>query len=196
MPGKSHNLCGKEFIEDLNKIVKPTSCFDVGVGEGKMGKLVKKNFPECNTVGFEIFNEYILKEKENIQPYYDYIQQADFYEWIKKNNDWSVDLIIFGDVLEHFMKSQVIDILDLCKTRCKWIMALIPLDYQQNTIAGNIHEGHLSEITLRDLMNYNIFHYSKRNADIKTWKITYYLIRGHIALNEKAKFKHKFPENH
>lgn len=190
MGGESNQTFDKELVQDLVSQVQPNSCFDVGIGDGKMMKLVKGVFPECTVIGFEVFLANIKPEEYNGA--YDSIQHTDFYKWIENNNDWEVDLIVFGDVLEHFMKSKVIDILDLCRTRCKWIIAKIPLNYKQHSIYGNLYEGHLSEISLQDLDHLNIVHYLKKEID--EWSMTYYLIRGGLNLDTESQFKHKFPE--
>lgn len=172
MPASCSN-CDHLFINDLVNIIKPASCFDVGCGYGKTGYLVKSQMPNTHITGFEVYPKYIDDQKDNLSKVYDEIIINDFYLWIQNNVDWQVDLIVFGDVLEHFMKSKVFDILDMCSYRAKWIVIKVPLNYLQNTYDNNINEAHLSTIKLHELaLSYNIVHYAQVGI------IHYYLIKG------------------
>ena len=171
----SYDNCDPIFINDLLNIICPNSCFDVGCGYGKSGHIIKTHFPQCQLVGFEIYQKYIEDEKHNLFLHYSQIHNEDFYAWIQNNVDWQVDLVVFGDVLEHFFKSKVYDILDMCRYRTKWIVINVQIDYLQNTYDGNIHEAHVSTITLQELVVSNdIVHYAKIG------QICYYLIKGLI----------------
>ncbi len=168
----SHDFCDPLFLYDVRNTIKPQTCFDVGVGYGKTGSLIKQVAPNCRISGFEIHQQYIDDRKEHLETLYDSIIAADFYEWMQKNVDWKVDLIVFGDVLEHFLKSRALDILDVSIYRSKWIVIKAPVSYCQESHEGNIFEAHLSNILLKDLASYNIIHYAKVQF------MTYYLIKG------------------
>ena len=172
----SFNHTDEYFISDLKEIIKPSICFDVGTGYGKRGRIVKSLYPDCKIIGFEFFKKYVDEKKEELKRYYNNIYICDFYDWIQKNVDWKADLIVFGDVLEHILKSRVYDILDMCLNRCRWIVIITPVGIRQNNVQDNIKEAHISIISLADLYKYNIYHYLKKGP------LTYYLIRGNLPL--------------
>jgi len=172
MPGISSSTCDSEVLRDL-ALVMPTTCFDVGTGEGKMGRFVRRVAPSCEITGFEVFEANVPRGAP-----YNRIEKVDFYDWVSQNRDWSVDVVIFGDVLEHFMRSQVFDILDICTARSKWIIVKIPILFHQNSFGGNPHEAHVAEIALDDMKRYDIRNYAKKWDRDQSFFMTYYLIRG------------------
>ena len=171
----SLNECESYFIDDLQNTINPKFCIDVGIGYGKTGQIIRQTHPDCHITGFEIFSKYLADAKDDLDSWYDTIISEDFYQWIQNNVDWSVDLIVFGDVLEHFFKSKVYDILDMCKHRTRWIAIKTPIKYLQNSYDNNIHEAHISTISLNDLVSYDLVHYVKKDS------IAYYLIRGLVS---------------
>ena len=63
MPDSS-NACDIYFENDLKSVIRPKSVFDIGVGYGKSGKIVKRLFPDAEITGFEIFKKYIDDKQE------------------------------------------------------------------------------------------------------------------------------------
>jgi len=188
--GTSSNLLDKECFDDITNLVRPTTCLDIGVGMGKFGKFIKKNDKKCKVIGFELCECKVDFSKKHLEDKYDLIINEDFWQWIhksiyrqkivnsknikalEKELNWSSDLVVFGDVLEHMLKSRVFDVLDFCEYRTKWMTLVIPLNLRQGS--------HASSITLDDLKKYNIVHYVKKDF------LTYYLIRGMVPLKEKT----------
>lgn len=156
------------IVSDADQI-QPQVIFDVGVGVGKIGSLLKA--PGRTIVGFEVFPQYITNL---VRPFYSDIRIQDFVEFANTEFDWSADLIVFGDVIEHFSHSEAIDVLETCNYRCKYIAIQTPLSYLQNSMEGNKHEAHRCVIGLQDLMRYNIVHYVKDESV----NIIYCLIKG------------------
>ena len=171
MPVSSNLLDGtvKNDIESL----KPKRIFDVGVGYGKMGKIIRSLNYDCEITGFEFYKQHIEENEQEINKNYDKIIIGDFYDWLKENVDWDVDLIIFGDSLEHSFKSIALDMVDMCEYRTKWLMMTIPLDYWNvNHEKWPRKEAHISNLKMTDFVHYNIIHYLKVDF------MTYYLIKG------------------
>jgi hypothetical protein len=157
-------------VGDLPSIA-PSNAIDVGVGYGKVGDILKTHFPKCITTGYEVFPDYI---SDNVRKFYSKIIIGDFLKEYNKLPDFWCDLIVFGDVLEHFKHSEALDVLHVANYRCRWIALFTPLSYLQGAIEGNIFERHQSIIGLSDLVNFNIIHYVKHFKE----NIIYCLIKG------------------
>jgi hypothetical protein len=104
MPG-SYTGLDDHFLEDLSRLIKPATVFDVGVGHGKVAKIIRSKFPEARITGWEVF------PVELHETTYDTMLKEDFLVWTRNNVDWQADLVVFGDVLEHFRHSEALDIL-------------------------------------------------------------------------------------
>jgi hypothetical protein len=133
---------------------RPSSILDIGLGNGKLGFISR----DCLDVmigqrhrredwkiqidGIEIFPDYIQEHQKAI---YDDIHIGDAFEVIDRLGDY--DMIILGDVLEHFEKSVAHQFLDKCISHStKHLIICIPLGekWKQPVIYGNSHEKHLS----------------------------------------------------
>jgi len=134
--------------------VRPDSVLDVGVGNGKVGFLARdlldvmlgeryrKEDRRVRIDGIEIFPDYIQEHQKSI---YDHIFIGDAFEVIDTLDNY--DLIVLGDVLEHFEKEKAWQFLDKCFLHCsRNIILNIPLGkgWTQPAIYGNPHETHRS----------------------------------------------------
>jgi SAM-dependent methyltransferase len=132
----------------------PLSVLDIGVGNGKLGFIARdlldvmyggrhrKEDWQVKIDGIEIFADYIQDHQKAI---YDDIYIGNAFDLIDTLG--SYDVIILGDVLEHFEKHQAQQLLDKCITHCKThVIVCIPLgeNWTQPQIYGNPHERHLS----------------------------------------------------
>ena len=130
--------------------IRPASILDVGVGNGKIGFLARdlldvmlgeryrKEDRRVRIDGIEIFPDYIQDHQKAI---YDQIFIGDAAEVIDTLG--SYELIILGDVLEHFEKETAWQFLDKCFLHCsRNIILNIPLGngWTQPAIYGNPHE--------------------------------------------------------
>jgi hypothetical protein len=135
-------------------LTKPNSILDVGLGNGKMGFIArdfldvmlgerfKKSDWKIKIDGLEVFPEYVQAHQRAI---YDDIFIGDAFETIDSTGTY--EMIIVGDVLEHFEKEKAWKFLEKCsKHSSAWIMLNIPLGEKwiQGDIYGNPHETHLS----------------------------------------------------
>lgn len=141
------------YCIDILREIKPKSILDIGVGFGRWGMLCReflelwdgRVFREewiLNIEGVEIF-------ARNIDDYHKYfynqIHVADAYELVK-GSQRNYDLIIIGDVLEHFDKDRGIDFLHRCLDISRFVLLNVPLGDQwpQNDKYGNEFERHRS----------------------------------------------------
>lgn len=132
----------------------PNSILDIGVGNGKLGFIARdlldvmlgerfrKRDWKVKIDGIEVFPDYIQDHQKAI---YDEIHIGDAFDVIDTLGAY--DLIVVGDVLEHFEKTRALKFLDKCVAHCnKHIIISIPLgeNWTQPAIYGNPYEEHLS----------------------------------------------------
>lgn len=101
-----HNSAVNEDTMRQLEMLSPLTIIDVGAGDGFYGKLVKYLFPKSVVVGVEKRQSYVVDF--NLGKIYDKIIVDDVINVI---DSLSGDLIIFGDVLEHLVKADMIAVL-------------------------------------------------------------------------------------
>jgi len=158
MPGSS-DILNEDIISIVTRI-NPSTVFDVGVGAGKYGEMLKKICPSVSLTGCEIDASYLTEFKTR-HSFYKKIVVKSIIEIID-TEEFDVDLVIMGDVLEHLKYSQIFDVLDYFQYRSKYILCLYPTCLRQGIWNGHSSERHLSEVRLRDIVErYNILEYKK-----------------------------------
>lgn len=135
-------------------LIRPQSVLDIGLGNGKIGFIARdvldvmlgeryhKRDWRVKIDGIEIFADYIQDHQKAI---YDEIFIGNANEVIDGLGTY--DLIIMGDVLEHFEKDQAWQFFDKCIAHTdKHIIVCMPLGekWKQPEIYGNPHEEHRS----------------------------------------------------
>ncbi|CAB1073886.1 hypothetical protein D1AOALGA4SA_1990 [Olavius algarvensis Delta 1 endosymbiont] len=143
------------LIEYLDR-TRPSSLLDIGLGNGKIGFIArdyldvmtgkegkfKREDWETKIDGIEIFPEYIQDHQRAI---YDDIFIGNAFDVIDTLGTY--DMIVLGDVLEHFEKNQAHQLLDKCIAHCnRNLVICIPLgeSWKQEAIYGNPYEQHRS----------------------------------------------------
>jgi hypothetical protein len=120
--------------------LKPKTIIDVGPGAGKYGQIAKEILPECHTTAVEIWAPYI--KQFNLEQIYDRVDVCDgrIYPYPK------VDLIIFGDVLEHLSRTDALELWKRISKKTKYAMISIPvIHYPQGDVEGNPYEIHIED---------------------------------------------------
>jgi SAM-dependent methyltransferase len=142
--------------------VRPTSILDVGLGNGKLGFIArdyldvmigeryKKKQWQLQLDGIEVYGDYIQDHQRAI---YNDIFVGDAFDVIDGLNQY--DMILMGDVLEHFDKPRGLEFMDKCFAHAQKAIALfIPLGdgWSQGAIYGNPYETHLSAWQIDDFL--------------------------------------------
>jgi len=134
--------------------VRPASILDVGLGNGKLGFIARDYLDVM--IGERYHRKQWQLQLDGIEVFGDYIQdhQRAIYNDIFIGNAYDVidglgqyDMIIMGDVLEHFDKPKGLAFIEKCFHHAHKAIALfIPLGngWSQGAIYGNPHEAHLS----------------------------------------------------
>lgn len=144
----AHLYC---LVEYLNKM-RPTSILDIGLGNGKLGFIARDLLDvmlgerhkcterQLKLDGIEVFGEYIQEHQPAI---YDTIINGDAFESIDDLGTY--DMILLGDVLEHFEKETGWCFLDKCFSHVNQAVALLlPLGngWTAPAIYNHPHERH------------------------------------------------------
>lgn len=164
------------FIEDVKKYT-PMTALDVGVGHGKVGRLLFETMEgKCHIEGIEVYPPYLAQKV--LYVYYKRIHEMDVVDWMQQNVDWQKDLVVFGDVLEHLTYSNAISILHQTMYRAKLVAVFTPMAYLQNSLEGNKHEAHRCSLKLQDFASFNVLHYV--NEPMGTLGLQYVLMKGFV----------------
>jgi 2-polyprenyl-3-methyl-5-hydroxy-6-metoxy-1,4-benzoquinol methylase len=125
--------------------IRPRSVYDVGVGYGKWGMLIREYVDDFMggvwIEGCEIFRPYI--ERSSAKRVYDHIAEEDWLTLTPQRGEY--DLVLMIDVLEHFSSTQAVVALDKALNYSRVALVSTPLNYPQGAVNGNQHERHLSE---------------------------------------------------
>ncbi|RCX16954.1 methyltransferase family protein [Fontibacillus phaseoli] len=149
------------YCIELIRQVSPSRVLDIGIGFGRWGMICREfldvwqgrvHREQWMTVieGIEIF-------PKNVDEYHSYfyneIHIADAYELLTQHKVGTFDLIILGDVLEHFDKERAIALLEACLQTGRYVLLNIPIgnDWPQGSEYGNDYEMHRSEWTMTEL---------------------------------------------
>lgn len=141
------------FVAFLTKS-RPGSILDIGLGNGKLGFLARDVLDvmlnehylrqdwKARIDGIEVFGDYIQDHQRAI---YDHIFIGDAFDVMDRLGTY--DMVILGDVLEHFPKKRALEFLDKCIAHAdKNLAVFIPLGktWKQPAIYGNPYETHRS----------------------------------------------------
>ncbi len=151
------------YVVELVRAINPTKILDFGIGFGRWGILCREFlevWDEGNYTGkwnrqidgIEVFPDYI---KSYHSYFYDNIYKEEGYKWIKNCKE-KYNLIIFGDVLEHFEKQTALEIVNISLIKSDYIIINIPLGTQWEQVSNNEnkYEEHKSIWQTSDFKNF------------------------------------------
>jgi hypothetical protein len=173
------------LTEHLIKI-NPRSVLDVGAGAGKHGKMVRELCPMARIGAIEPTKIYIDEYK--LKEVYDELYEMDLMSYCDKQASDRHDVVIFGDVLEHFFRSQAIDYLDYFLYRAQWVVAIWPSQMPQDAWEGNGYEIHKNNFSLLDLASrFDVQYYKKvfgwfhwNDSEMTHCWYNYAVMRGYV----------------
>lgn len=129
-----------EWTKWLLGELKPSTVVDVGPGAGKYGQLVRDVLPGTVTTAVEIWEPYV--STYNLPSIYDSVVLADARDF----QDYNVDLVILGDVLEHMTRADALALWNRIRTTAKAAMISMPIVYfPQGHEHGNPYEEHVED---------------------------------------------------
>jgi hypothetical protein len=175
-------------VSQLIQQMEPAAVLDVGVGAGRMGILAKRAFPSAVVRGIEVFAPYLEQFHEHHDTIYDKIERDAFQSWMRKNPSWHADLVIFGDVLEHFTYSEMLDALHFCIYRVRYLLAIWPTGFPQSEVHGNVAEAHVCEPALQDFSRWPIRFYQSSPVEREqpSKRMHFVVVEGMLAGRERS----------
>lgn len=153
------NWQGDAYLVELIHLYHPQSILDLGVGKwAKMGNLIRRSYDEWLWIqygeaqiriygveGDELNIRYVNTYFPNL---YDEIAHREIYEYLRESENIdrkTIDIVILGDVLEHFKKEKAYGIIEMCRNLArKAILVQLPLGIYPQTIEGHPLEEHKS----------------------------------------------------
>lgn len=166
------------YVVDVIKTINPYKILDFGMGFGRWGILAREflevwgdeNYSgkwKRQIDGVEVFPDYI---KPYHQYFYSNIYMEEGYEWLKKCS-LKYDLVIFGDVIEHFEKSRGLELIEKALSISQFILINIPLgeNWEQSEKNKNKFEEHKSVWSGSDfnLYKHKVMKYFRDNTGRK-----------------------------
>ena len=145
---------GPEFESMFSRVVgalKPSRVLDVGVGAGKIGRLVKAAHPESKIVGIEAEPKY-RNTFEAQWGIYEKVHTGDAKDVSLALSHERFDLVVFGDVLEHMWKHDALALLEYWVARSAFVVAIWPIGFPQDAVREVSSEIHRCELSLVDLV--------------------------------------------
>lgn len=142
----SSNKGKKEFIKWISEIDDISTILDIGCGEGTYPVLVKEKYQILkNSIwyGVEAWKEYI--DEFNLSSLYNVLLNED-----ARKLDWSklpkLDLVIFGDVLEHMSKDESLTLVKNALENSRYVFISIPVVHSpQGAVNDNPFEEHIKD---------------------------------------------------
>lgn len=144
---------GKDIaVAWLQDLPVPRTVVDVGAGEGTWVRLLRDDWPDAHWTGVEIHAPYV--DRFGLTDLYDRVIVADV-----RDLDWQahwpagVDVMIFGDVLEHMPRSDATVVFERATQAAKTVLVALPIvEYPQGSVDGNDHEAHVDTWTHSEAM--------------------------------------------
>lgn len=151
--------------------IRPQRVLDIGAGEGKYGRMVRACAmpqPHLTAIEFEP-----LRRDELLDIGYDEVRSISALDLMKKPDE-VFDLVILGDVIEHFRKSEGQDLLEYLNYRCRFMLIITPECMPMSS--PHFYEGHNS-LWRPDSMKWHDHWAHCRNSVMHL-----YLLRGYLDL--------------
>ncbi len=129
-------LCRR--VRDVDTVV------DIGPGEGTYADLLRPMFPRARFFGVEKWAPYI--RRFGLDAKYDEVIVADgaWLDWQRLGK--GIELVIFGDVLEHMAEDEARWCWRQARANARWVLLSIPIrDHPQGEWGGNPYEEHVAQ---------------------------------------------------
>ena len=138
--GKPYTIA---MLTALHKARPFATVLDMGCGEGFYRHRLAPCLPGARWIGVEVWEPYI-REFE-LASHYDKIIQSDARD-VDFAQLKTVDLVIFGDMLEHMPKEDAVLLVQRALAASAMVLISIPVvEYPQEEIHGNPYERHVKD---------------------------------------------------
>ncbi len=128
-----------DYVAEFLLERRPQTIIDIGAGAMMYGNLVRQTI-KAHVTAIEVWQPYI-----DFYPYkkvYDAVIQKD----ARLHDDYNVDLVIAGDVLEHMSEEEMKELVAKIRSQAKWLILSVPvIHYPQGHLEDNPYEEHIQE---------------------------------------------------
>ena len=170
-------------IKALVHISVAKSILELGCGQGKFGKLMQS---EANPLSLcavqKIFSPSDVPSLYSLG--YEKIIDADILDFFRAGFDETYDLVIALDVIEHFLYSDVISIINFALYRSDYMLLVWPSAHPQSATHSEF-DRHRASFELRDLTDrFNVVFYTQTGFAQINCAHRYHMVmlRGHMNL--------------
>jgi len=131
----------KPWTTEKIKEINPKTVLDVGAGAGVYLDIIKNNLEnDVSVEAVEIWEPYI--KEFNLESKYNIVWNKD----VRLFKEFSYDLVIFGDIMEHMTKEDAVKLWDnVSKTAGSAIISIPIVHYPQGHEHGNPYEEHVKD---------------------------------------------------
>ena len=158
-----------EVIEFVLKKIDPKAILDIGAGEGKYGRMTRAAGLDKAQVTAVEFNP--GRREELLALGYDSVRSIGALDLLEEPAT-TYELVVLGDVIEHFRWSDGMDLLQYLNYRSEYILVITPESMAMNV--PNFHDGHNS-LWRPDAMRWHDLW-----AHCRCGVMHFYLLRGYL----------------
>lgn len=175
MLGTSSSLFDACISQVVSKVL-PHSIMELGCGQGKFGTMLKSYLPETKITAVQkVFATSDIEHLQNCG--YGKVIDQDIMEYYREGFDENYDLIVALDVIEHFLYSDILSIINFSLYRANYMLLVWPSEHPQNA-TSNAFDRHRASFDLKDLADkFDIVFYTQTG-----FSNFHYVHRYHIVL--------------
>jgi len=173
-----------KFDNCIQQVVTMTGAkriLELGCGQGKFGKLIRQHGDAVSLRAVQkIFK---TEDEETLKAIgYEKIIDADIMDYFKVGFDETYDLVVALDVIEHFLYSDIISIINFALYRADYMLLVWPSAHPQDGV-NHAFDRHRASFELRDLTNkFDVVFYAQSGFAELNCVHRYHivLLRGHM----------------
>jgi len=165
--------------------VQPQKILELGCGQGKFGELIggqAYNYPLLKAVQ-KLFTTEDRKKLEAIG--YSDVIDVDIMEYFRQGFDETYNIIVALDVIEHFLYSDLLSIINFSLYRADYMLIVWPSAHPQSATSHQF-DRHRASFELRDLSErFDVVYYTQTGFAALNSLHRYHLalLRGHMNIN-------------
>jgi len=136
-------------IQQVIYKLQPLEVLELGCGQGKFGGILRAQLPGSQIKAVQkIFS---VKDVEHLKDCgYSEILDREIMEYYREGFDEHYNLIVALDVIEHFLYSDIISIINFSLYRADYMLLVWPSEHPQSA-TSNAFDRHRSSFDLKDL---------------------------------------------
>ena len=170
-------------IQRLVDLTGAKNILELGCGQGKFGAMMTGGAePRSLRAVQKVFGPNDVEHLKAIG--YEEVIDQDILEYFRNGFDQTYDIVVALDVIEHFLYSDVMSIINFALYRADYMLLVWPSAHPQN---GAVHsfDRHRSSFELRDLSDkFDVVFYAQSGFAEMNFVHRYHiaLLRGHMNL--------------